>query len=393
MRLGERVRQEPSPDVLIKADKARRQSPLYTPFIDAIVERETIDSGRLAKMEEEMVQNVITTPSIVEPTAKEKAVLVGVWRRSLHRKLNDPDLRALTSPLYVCKEDGGWLFSKNSTLGMHGEKGVRMTIEDKLEFFLNREIYSNAQYWQASRHMTSTGRLESWGYRDLHDYDRMSPKTMGKIIKRIRQNGGRLQPQPLVVLDIGSGPGIALTQSRDKVDPHLQLFGLTAEMEPAALPGIEYITAPAELLPRKLLNSCDLIFSNRSFEYFAFPELALRAALLALAPSGEAHINYSYEDSAFNELGLKLRMYLSSLEPNTRVASVVAKRTRKEFDTIRYLSKEPRKYFEIIKLPSGSENDPTSYIGTIQIRKIKEISPEEYLEAYARINGSSEEEF
>lgn len=388
MRQRERPRPEVSTEILIKADRARRDSPLFAPFIDAIVDGKEIDIEHLKRVEKDIVQKVEETESIANPGALEKEILIKVWRKSLHRKLADPDLRALTRKLYVRKESDGWLISDSKTFGTPGWGGAQMTRDDKLELFLNHDIFSNAKFARVDKYSSSTTGLQSWGYRDLDYYGATSRKKMRNVLKRIREKSGRLHPQPLAVLEIGSGPGIALTESRNNIDSNLQLLGLTAEMEPAALPGVKYIIAPAELLPRTLLNSCDLIISNRAFEYFAFPELALRAALLALAPNGEAHIDYSYENSAFNELGPELQKYLSSLKPSTRIAFKVAERTRKEFETIQFLSKKPNQYFEIIALPYRNSSDVSTYIGAVRIRKLKEISPEKHLEAYESVNGS-----
>lgn len=197
----------------------------------------------------------------------------------------------------------------------HGEEKISLLKDCKLYNDQTLVIYGN-----------SKAPLESQGNSNIDRYW-MDNENIHTLLSRIHQKCG----EHLKALDIGGMVGRAMHGIKD-IDPDVETYNLTVDEDPAMYPVDHLLVCPAEHMPKSFEGQMNLIFSDISFRYHAFPDISLENVVKSLAVGGEAFIEFETERSSQlheNPEGFKIRIrkifeWIKSLENSGIIKTNIA---------------------------------------------------------------------
>ena len=370
----------------VTLQEAKLRSPHFSFLFDAVYRNEAPSDAVKASAVEQVVREAEASAVFPTCSEEEREIALRVWKYALTHDLDNKKLDAICGPMYSLelipsriRKYGEGLISNEPIAD-----GKTLSFHDKIRILTDTNLFSNVRIRIVENDGSrSSSDLGNWGNRFLFGeggYAGMSRSILRALCSKVQRVQQHDPETPFRVLDIGCGRGLAL-QDVHKILSNAVLTGITASPEPAMAQGVSYYFRAPELMPAAFFESMDVVVSNRAFEYFAFPEIALRNGLLSLRVGGVIDIDYSYENSAFNLLGDDLTDFLSKKDSTSikgRRASATkeaVRRTQEEFALIRKLAAGPDSIFEIFSLPDQEE----PYVGRVSIQKKRSITPEKYI--------------
>lgn len=160
-------------------------------------------------------------------------------------------------------------------------------------------ICTNPELW-ASTYLHQDDGLSSpdvrpYAYRNLLGYEVHGfPNTESgfvALLRHIRERQQKNGKDPIRMLDVGGAMGRALWEAQ-QIDPAIVTYNLTPHEEPARWPTNHFRLSGGETMPADWREQMDLIVSSWAIMYCVYPDIALRNCVEALAPGGEAHLDY-----------------------------------------------------------------------------------------------------
>lgn len=268
--------------VLRLAESLKKKTWLYKHFIDALV------SGTWRDLPQEEIARLVEEKFFsFEPltplTEDQEDILKRYAMENLTNKANAGRLRPLLGEVYLSDYDWGpfkMLFGSGPGQKPK-EPSRRLSVADKLNLFSDPDFFVRARYTDEHG---GGGDLKGYGNRNITEY-----AYSRELMERLIAERGKA-----VVLDIGSGMGLALDDLKKEYGDKVETHGFSAEEEPAMFPADYQHYGLAERMPKEFAGKFDLIFSNMAFRYFVFQNIALGNVVRALRVGGTAELHFGY---------------------------------------------------------------------------------------------------